>query len=460
MARASTPRRLARRPPPAAGERQPHQAGQHEVEGDLGRQAPHLCQSVGQLVVDVDVAHQQGRRPTRRHSPRGCPAAGSAPRRRSARRRGRCRRRASTGSAPVDGGGSPARCRVEPGPRQQEARQHEEDRHADVEPRERGAPDRVGVAPRPEGRVRGEDRHSRHGAQGVERWEADLRVPAAGSAWLRLSHGSGTGAQYCARHVGQRRAVAHVLVRRGGHAQGAGALVAARDCVASVGWQWLRGRPRRAREPRVLRLGRAPPVPTSRTVPLHVAQRAGRRGRARPTTSWSDHPGARVLEIGNVLGHYLPSRHTVVDKYEQARASSTSTSPTSTSGRSSTWCIAISTLEHVGLDEDVADPRSPVAPSSDCARTSRRAAALGDPPGRLQPGPRRADPRRRARLHRTCGRCAANATRNEWREVPLARSGRPRTTACSTPPTASWWPRSDAPESTVLRVGADDVTGW
>src|SRR4051794_2520782 len=29
-------------------------------------------------------------------------------------------------------------------------------------------------------------------------------------------------------------------------------------------------------------------------------------------------PSARVLEIGNVLAHYRPVTHTVVDKYEQA----------------------------------------------------------------------------------------------------------------------------------------------
>ena len=41
------------------------------------------------------------------------------------------------------------------------------------------------------------------------------------------------------------------------------------------------------------------------------------------------HAPDRVLEIGNVLSHYRPQQHVVVDKYEQARACSTATCSTS-----------------------------------------------------------------------------------------------------------------------------------
>jgi hypothetical protein len=74
-------------------------------------------------------------------------------------------------------------------------------------------------------------------------------------------------------------------------------------------------------------------------------------------------PGARVLEIGNVLAHYQPGAHTVVDKYEQApgvhnvdvvdiEIGPVLPGPVD-------LVLAVSTLEHVGLDEEVRDPGKP-----------------------------------------------------------------------------------------------------
>ena len=71
-------------------------------------------------------------------------------------------------------------------------------------------------------------------------------------------------------------------------------------------------------------------------------------------------PAARVLEIGNVLSHYLPVRHPVVDKYERApgvrNVDAADLAPTGDVD----LVLSVSTLEHVGLDEDVCDPGKPV----------------------------------------------------------------------------------------------------
>lgn len=68
------------------------------------------------------------------------------------------------------------------------------------------------------------------------------------------------------------------------------------------------------------------------------------------------HRGARILEVGNVLSHYRRQDHLVVDKYERAPG---------VLGRDVLdladlgpfdLVVAISTLEHVGRDEEPRDP--------------------------------------------------------------------------------------------------------
>lgn len=65
----------------------------------------------------------------------------------------------------------------------------------------------------------------------------------------------------------------------------------------------------------------------------------------------------RVLEIGNVLSHYFPCRHDVVDKYEVApgvhNVDVVDWRPLSPYD----LIVSISTLEHVGWDESPRDPR-------------------------------------------------------------------------------------------------------
>ena len=68
------------------------------------------------------------------------------------------------------------------------------------------------------------------------------------------------------------------------------------------------------------------------------------------------HAADRVLEIGNVLSHYRPQRHLVVDKYEQAPGVlNRDVLDLEGLGRFD-LIVAISTLEHVGWDESPRDP--------------------------------------------------------------------------------------------------------
>jgi hypothetical protein len=67
--------------------------------------------------------------------------------------------------------------------------------------------------------------------------------------------------------------------------------------------------------------------------------------------------GGDVLEVGNVLSHYLDVRHDVVDRYEVApsvvNVDVTSFEP----GKQYQLILSVSTLEHIGWDESPRDPR-------------------------------------------------------------------------------------------------------
>jgi hypothetical protein len=66
------------------------------------------------------------------------------------------------------------------------------------------------------------------------------------------------------------------------------------------------------------------------------------------------HSGA-VLEIGNVLSHYFPTHHTVVDKYEVAAGVINRDIVDFQPHQKYRLIVAISTLEHVGWDEEPRD---------------------------------------------------------------------------------------------------------
>jgi SAM-dependent methyltransferase len=70
--------------------------------------------------------------------------------------------------------------------------------------------------------------------------------------------------------------------------------------------------------------------------------------------------GARVLEVGHVMGHYLPSTtHTVIDKYEESPGVLNADVAELDEQSRYDLVLSVSTLEHVGWDEDVIDAEKP-----------------------------------------------------------------------------------------------------
>jgi SAM-dependent methyltransferase len=68
------------------------------------------------------------------------------------------------------------------------------------------------------------------------------------------------------------------------------------------------------------------------------------------------HRGDRVLEVGNVLSHYRAQDHVVVDKYERAPGVLNRDVLELGDLGGFELIVAISTLEHVGRDEEPRDP--------------------------------------------------------------------------------------------------------
>lgn len=68
----------------------------------------------------------------------------------------------------------------------------------------------------------------------------------------------------------------------------------------------------------------------------------------------------RVLEVGNVLAHYVPVRHDVVDKYERASGVLNVDVVDYRPDRLYDLILSVSTLEHVGWDEKVIEADKPV----------------------------------------------------------------------------------------------------
>lgn len=68
------------------------------------------------------------------------------------------------------------------------------------------------------------------------------------------------------------------------------------------------------------------------------------------------HRGRRILEVGNVLAHYFPVTHERVDKYERAEGVRSVDVVDFRPGREYDLIVSISTLEHVGFDEEPRDP--------------------------------------------------------------------------------------------------------
>lgn len=70
----------------------------------------------------------------------------------------------------------------------------------------------------------------------------------------------------------------------------------------------------------------------------------------------SAHAGQEVLEVGNVLSHYMEVRHDIIDKYEIAEGVTNEDAVDFDPGKRYDLILSISTLEHVGWDETPRDP--------------------------------------------------------------------------------------------------------
>lgn len=65
--------------------------------------------------------------------------------------------------------------------------------------------------------------------------------------------------------------------------------------------------------------------------------------------------GKNILEVGNVLSHYVPIQHVVLDKYEKSPGVINSDVVDYQPGCKYDLIVSISTLEHVGFDETPRD---------------------------------------------------------------------------------------------------------
>lgn len=83
-------------------------------------------------------------------------------------------------------------------------------------------------------------------------------------------------------------------------------------------------------------------------------------------------PG-RVLEVGNVLSHYVDVTHDVVDKYEHEPGVINADAAEYDPGREYDLIMSISTLEHIGADEEPGRPRAAL----DAVRNLKRLLAPG-----------------------------------------------------------------------------------
>ena len=68
------------------------------------------------------------------------------------------------------------------------------------------------------------------------------------------------------------------------------------------------------------------------------------------------HADGRILEVGNVLKHYVNSPHDVVDKYEQGTQTFQMDVLDFEPAQPYDLVVSLSTFEHIGFDEEVRDP--------------------------------------------------------------------------------------------------------
>lgn len=69
-----------------------------------------------------------------------------------------------------------------------------------------------------------------------------------------------------------------------------------------------------------------------------------------------DYRGKEILEVGNVLSHYYPVSHDILDKYEEADGVINCDVVSFQPSKKYDLIVSISTLEHVGWDEKPHEP--------------------------------------------------------------------------------------------------------
>ncbi|MBI2625258.1 MAG: glycosyltransferase [Candidatus Nealsonbacteria bacterium] len=73
--------------------------------------------------------------------------------------------------------------------------------------------------------------------------------------------------------------------------------------------------------------------------------------------AFEEYKGKRILEVGNVLSHYFPFQHDVIDKYEKFDGVINQDVVDFQPLEKYDLIVSVSTLEHVGFDEEPKDPR-------------------------------------------------------------------------------------------------------
>jgi SAM-dependent methyltransferase len=68
------------------------------------------------------------------------------------------------------------------------------------------------------------------------------------------------------------------------------------------------------------------------------------------------YPGKNVLEVGNVLSHYLPVSHEVLDKFEKGPGVINEDIIAFHPSKRYDLIISISTFEHIGFDDEASEP--------------------------------------------------------------------------------------------------------
>lgn len=133
---------------------------------------------------------------------------------------------------------------------------------------------------------------------------------------------------------------------------------------------------------------------------------------------------ARILEVGNVLGHYLPRGHDVVDKYEPGAGVLNVDILEFRPEQRYDLIVSVSTLEHVGWDDEERDPGK-------IPRAVAHLRSLLAPGGRviatlpLGYNPYLDELIRAGTLGFDHEHCLLRVGRSEWRQVTKADLGRP-----------------------------------